>query len=260
MSLLDVVASDGYTRPRRPRDTGLASGMWHRRAARVRLRRTLTRRPEGTCQMREILPGLWHWTTFHEGIDARVSSYYVEPAGALIDPRMPEEGADALAGRGRPQQVVLTSGLHVRHADQFADRFGCVIRASREALERLGAGLDAQPYTDGDEVARGITAIQVGRLCPDEYALHVAIAEGAIAFADAVLHYGGALGFVPDALMGDDAATVKEGLRDALRGLLTRDFDHLLFAHGDPLIGGGAAALRDFLKRPVGHPDYGQVV
>jgi hypothetical protein len=47
-------------------------------------------------------------------IGTRVSSYYVEPAGALIDPRVPDEGLDAFAGRARPQQVVLTSGLHAR--------------------------------------------------------------------------------------------------------------------------------------------------
>jgi hypothetical protein len=210
--------------------------------------------------MREILPGLWHWTTFHEGIDARVSSYYVEPAGALIDPRVPDEGLDAFAGRARPQQVVLTSGLHARHADQFADAFGCVVRASREALERLAGSLDAEPYSGGDEIAPGITAIEIGRLCPDEYALHIAVAEGAIAFADGLIHYGETLGFVPDTLMGDDAATVKAGLKDAFHGLLTRDFDHLLFTHGEPLIGGGKAALRDFLKRPIGHEDYGQVI
>ena len=210
--------------------------------------------------MREILPGLWHWTTSHEEIDARVSSYYVEPAGALIDPRVPDEGLDAFAGRARPQQVVLTSGLHARHADRLADAFGCVVRASREALERLAGSLDAEPYTDGDEIAPGMTGIQIGKLCPDEYALHIAAAEGAIAFADGLIRYGDALGFVPDTLMGDDAATVKEGLKDAFRGLLTRDFDHLLFAHGEPLVGGGKAALRDFLKRPVGHEDYGQVL
>jgi hypothetical protein len=210
--------------------------------------------------MKEILPGLWHWTTFHEGIDARVSSYYVEPAGALIDPRVPDDGLDAFAGRARPQQVVLTTGLHARHADRFADAFGCLVRASPEALERLAGRLDAEPYTGGDEVAPGLTAIQIGKLCPDEYALHIAVAGGAIAFADGLMHYGEALGFVPDTLMGDDAATVKAGLKDAFHGLLTRDFDHLLFTHGEPLIGGGKAALRDFLKRPVGHEDYGQVI
>lgn len=210
--------------------------------------------------MRELIPGVLHWTTFHEQISARVGSHYVEPAGALIDPRVPEEGLDAFAGRGRPQQVVLTSGLHARHADRFADAFGCVIRASPQALERVGGALDAEPYRDGDEVAPGITAIHIGKISPDEYALHVALGDGAIVFADGLIRYAGTLGFVPDELIGDDPAAVKDGLKDAFRGLLTRDFDHLLFAHGDPLIGGGKAALRDFLQQPVGEEDYGQVV
>jgi glyoxylase-like metal-dependent hydrolase (beta-lactamase superfamily II) len=49
--------------------------------------------------------------------------------------------------------------------------------------------------------------------------------------------------------MGDDAATVRAGLRESLRRLLDLDFDHLLFAHGDPLIGGGKRALRQFVDR-----------
>jgi hypothetical protein len=198
--------------------------------------------------MDELLPGLLHWTTFHDGIGARVSSYYVEPARALIDPRVPEEGMNVFAGRGSPQQVVLTSGLHCRHAVLFAESFGCVVRASPEALERLDGELDADPYTDGDEIAPRITAIHIGRICPDEYALHIALAEGAIAFADALNRYGDVLGFFSDELLGDDPETVKAGLTDAFGGLLTRDFDHLLFAHGEPLIGGGKAALREFVK------------
>lgn len=155
----------------------------------------------------------------------------------------------AFAGRGSPQQVVLTSGLHCRHAVLFAESFGCVVRASPEALERLGGELDAEPYADGDEIAPRVTAIHVGRICPDEYALHIAVADGAIAFADALHRYGDMLGFFSDELLGDDPATVKAGLIDAFEGILTRDFDHLLFAHGAPLIGGGKAALRDFVKR-----------
>ena len=200
--------------------------------------------------MREILPGLWHWTTFHDGIGARVSSYYLVPAGALVDPRVPEDGLDAFAGLPRPQQVVLTSGLHRRHATDFVDAFGCTIRASREALARLDGGLDAVPYRDAEEVAPGVTAIEIGSLASDEYALHIAVAEGAIAFADGLVRYAGTLGFVPDALLGDDPVAVKRGLRDAFRGLLTRDFDHLLFAHGEPLVGGGKAALREFTELP----------
>ena len=42
-----------------------------------------------------------------------------------------------------------------------------------------------------------------------------------------------------------------------VRGLLERDFEHLLFAHGEPLVGGGKSALRDFVAKPVGEPDFG---
>jgi hypothetical protein len=173
---------------------------------------------------------------------------------------VPDDGLDAFAGRTRPQQVVLTTGLHARHADRFADAFGCMIRASPQALERLGGALDAEIYSDGDEVAPGVTALHIDAIAPDEYALHVAVDEGAIAFADALNRYGDVLAFFSDDLLGNDPAKVKSALKAAFRGLLTRDFDHLLFAHGEPLVGGGKDALREFLERPVGHEDYDQAL
>src|SRR5437763_1494112 len=88
--------------------------------------------------MRELRPGLFHWTTFHEGIGAPVSSYYVESAGALIDARVPDEGIEsAFDGRATPQQAIITTGLHLRHADRFAEAFGCSVRAPAEARDRL---------------------------------------------------------------------------------------------------------------------------
>jgi hypothetical protein len=208
--------------------------------------------------MHEIFPGVFHWSAYHEPIRARVSSYYVQPAGIVIDPKLPEGGLEALPGQ--PHQVVLTIGLHHRDAPRFAEEFGIPIRASREAAERLRGRLEVEEFTDGDEVAPGVTAIHIGKIAADEGALHIAVGEGAIAFADGLIHYGGALGFVPDELIGDDPNGVKQGLKDAFRGLLTRDFAHLLFAHGDPLVGGGKAALREFTESPVGHEDYGQAL
>jgi hypothetical protein len=198
--------------------------------------------------MREICPGIYHWTTFHDGIGFPVSSYYVEPAGALIDPRIPDEGMNAFTGHEPPHQIVLTTGLHARHAVLFAETFRCVIRVSPQALERVSGGLESDLYTDGEEVAPGITAIHIDAIAPDEYALHIALDGGAIALADALHRYDGELGFFSDELLGDDPEAVKAGLREALRELLTRDFEHLLLAHGDPLIGDGKAALRAFLN------------
>lgn len=209
--------------------------------------------------MREIAPGIFHWRTFHQPIGANVSSYYVEPAGIVIDPKVPEGGLDELPGR--PQQVVMTTGLHTRDVREVADAFGIPVRAPREAQERLGDRLAIdQPYRGGEEIAPGVTAVEIGRLCPDEYALHIDAEKGAVAFADALTRYGDALGFFPDDLLGDDPQAVKDGLRQALGGLLTRDFDHLLFAHGEPMAGGGKAALREFLESPVGHEDSGQAL
>jgi len=77
--------------------------------------------------MVELFAGVFHWSVFHEPIQGRVSSYYVEPAAIMIDPKVPEGGLEELPGE--PEQVVLTTGLHHRDAQQFADGFD--ISASR---------------------------------------------------------------------------------------------------------------------------------
>jgi hypothetical protein len=194
----------------------------------------------------EILPGLFHWTVFHEPIKAPVSSYYVQSAGIAIDPKTPEGGLGELPGE--PRQVVLTTGLHDRDAQAFANAFDAPIRALHEAADRVGDSLEIEPFADREEIAPGVTGLQIGKLCPDEGALHLAVEDGALVFADGIIRYGAELAFVPDNLLGDDPETIKEGLQDAYRGLLTLDFDHLLFAHGDPLIGGGKSALIDFVS------------
>jgi glyoxylase-like metal-dependent hydrolase (beta-lactamase superfamily II) len=55
------------------------------------------------------------------------------------------------------------------------------------------------------------------------------------------------LRFVPEQYM-DDPERTKEGLRAAYRRLLDLDFDTLLVAHGEPVVGGAKAALREFAE------------
>ena len=45
----------------------------------------------------------------------------------------------------------------------------------------------------------------------------------------------------------DDPEQTKEGLRAAYRRLLDLDFDLLLLAHGQPVVGGARDALRAFV-------------
>ena len=198
--------------------------------------------------MKEIAPGIFHWATEHPDIHIDVSSHYVAAARVLIDPLEPSEGMGFFDGLAEPpRQVVLTSGLHWRHADRFRDRYGATVRAPAAAAARYrGTDREFEPFDDGDELAPGVTAVKVGGIAPDDFALHIEHGGGALVIADAVIHYGGDIGFVPDNLWGDPRAE-QAAVRDALRGLLRLDFEMLLFAHGEPVETGGHAALEAFL-------------
>lgn len=207
--------------------------------------------------MREIFPGVHHWTTTHSGINTDVSSYYVEPAGALIDPMVPEGGMEAFGDLFRPQQVLLTSGNHTRDADRFVEAFGCVVVTSPEGQERIGDRLATEAYSESDEAAPGIRPVHIGILSPDEYVLHIDVGEVALAFADGLHRYGESLGFFPDEYLGEDPQSIKAGLKQQFGTLLERRFEHLLFAHGDPIVGNGHAVLAEFVNSPVGFEDFG---
>jgi hypothetical protein len=202
--------------------------------------------------MRELIPGIWHWPAFYDSIGMDVHSYWIESAGIVLDPMVPPDvGLDWWEAREvQPQQVVLTIGLHWRESEEFASRFGIPIVVPSPALHRY-EGTDRSPetYEWGDEIAPGVTAIEIGAIAPDEAALHIEHGDGAVAIADAAIRAsgGGPLTFVPDGLMGNDPETVKAGLHDSLRGLLTREWDTMLMAHGDPIVGGAQKDLQDFL-------------
>jgi hypothetical protein len=200
--------------------------------------------------MHEVLPGVLHWTTFHEGIRQPVHSHFFVEGSALFDPRVPDEGIDEVARHGRPDTVLLSNRHHLRHAEAFADAFDCRIKAQREGLHEFAGGPDVQPFDFGDEVAPGVTALEVGALTPEDTAFHLHTGPGVLLFADALIRdEDGDLAYVPDPLMGDDPDTVRAGLTAALERLLSRDFDALLFAHGDPVPTGGKARLEAFVER-----------
>lgn len=52
--------------------------------------------------MKEVLPGVFHWKTFHEGIQAYIHSCYLNASDppVLIDPYIPRRGIEWFAVRG----------------------------------------------------------------------------------------------------------------------------------------------------------------
>jgi hypothetical protein len=203
--------------------------------------------------MDEIRPGLLDWTAFHEGIRQEVHSHFHVPSGTLIDPMEPPGGLEAVERNGRPQRIVLTNRHHYRHSDRFREAFGCPVLCHEAGLHDFEGGPQVDGFAFGEELAEGVTALEIGVLCPEETALHLAGGDGAVALADAAIRgRHGELGFVPDFLLGDDPQAIRHGLRAAFRRVCDEaEFDALLLAHGKPIAAGGRTALRTFADAPT---------
>ena len=207
--------------------------------------------------MREIAPGLFHWTAFHDGIRSEVSSYFASDTGVLIDPLLPAGGVDGgtdplqwLRQQGPPTAIVLTNRHHYRHSGRIAETFDIAVYASEPGMHEFSAGQRVRPFNFGDRLPGEVIAHEIDAICPDETALEL-LSVRAVALADGLVRFSAPdapLGFVPDWLMGDDPEAVKEGLHDSYSRLLTLDFDHLLLAHGLPAVGDGKDQLRTFLE------------
>jgi hypothetical protein len=204
--------------------------------------------------MQEVLPGVFHWSAIHPRIGIRVSSYWLDDGGVLVDPLVPpEQGIEWFAGRGvEPSAIVLSNRHHWREADRFVERYACTVHCNGAGLHEFSPEQGVLGFAPGERLAGGDVACEVDAICPDETALHIP-SRGAMVFADGVVRGGeyggdGPLGFVPDSLMDDPPAT-KRGLLERFERLLgENEFDHLLLAHGGPVIGDGRALLAELVE------------
>jgi hypothetical protein len=190
--------------------------------------------------MEEIAPGIRHWAARHPSTGLDASSYWLPDAAVLIDPIATPDAVD------RVETIVLTNRLHRRDSFAAHERFGVPVRVPRAGMHAYDDGDPVEPYDFGDALAGGaVVAYEVDAICPDEAALHMPSVRG-LAVADGVHHYSAELSFFSDGLM-DDPEQTKAGLRRAYGRLCGElDFEHLLTAHGTPLVGDGGERLREF--------------
>lgn len=205
--------------------------------------------------MNEALPGVYHWLTPHPRIGIEVSSYWLEESGVLIDPLVPlQEGLEWFARRSQaPSAILLSNRHHYRDSARFAERFGCTVHCNRSGLHEFADGRQVEGFDIGDELPGGAIARELDAICPDDTALHLP-ARQAMALADGVVRarpYGedAPLGFVPDSLMDDPAETKRGLLAGCERLLAEAEFEHLLLAHGGPVIGDGREQLQELVDR-----------
>jgi len=201
--------------------------------------------------MQEVLPGVYHWTARHPRINAEVSSYWLDEDGVLIDPLVPPgEGLDWFAQRPtRPQAVLLSNRHHFREAARFGERFGCSIHCNRAGLHEFSRGEPVVGFEIGDSLPGGIVACELDAICPDDTALYLAGRWCLPTASCAAVRAGqeGLLGFVPDWLMDEPAATERALLAACERLLEELEFEHLLLAHGGPVVGNGRRLLEELV-------------
>jgi hypothetical protein len=192
--------------------------------------------------MRDIAPGIRHWTAEHPNLGIDVSSYWLPGLRVLLDPiAVPDEVEEV-------DEILLSNRHHRRAAFEARERLGARLLAPRAGEHEFEAG-DPIAFYDFEEPLAGgaITPYRVTELWPDDCVLHIP-SLNALAVADAVIHYGDELTFVPDRYMGD-AEAEKRGIRAGLARLAERlEFEHLLVAHGDPIPGDGRERLVAFAR------------
>jgi hypothetical protein len=116
--------------------------------------------------MREVLPGVVHWTARHPNIGTEVSSYWLVPERVVLNPMLPPEGLRAF-GAEPPEAVLLTNRHHLRDSE----RFGVPIHAPTTGLHAFTPDQGVRGYDDGDEPVPGLRARAIGALSDHEYAL-----------------------------------------------------------------------------------------
>jgi hypothetical protein len=195
--------------------------------------------------MDEIITGLYHWTAQHRNLGRPVSSYYLAGGRVALDPMVPNEGLEAFEELP-VEHVVLSCRHHDRDHDKFVESFGAAFHVHEAGVHEY-EGEDVLPYAIGDVPAPGVTALANGPIAPDDTVLLLDVEGGALLFADSLLNPGKELAFMPDDLLGDDPDQVRADITARLRELCDQRFEHLLFAHGTPVVGEGHEMLERFV-------------
>jgi glyoxylase-like metal-dependent hydrolase (beta-lactamase superfamily II) len=210
-------------------------------------------------EVREIAPGLWRWTGYHEEWKQEVGCVYLEAPDAicLIDPLVPAEAREKfLAALDRdveraalPVHALVTVFWHTRSADELAERYGAEVWApsrARKAVERRAGR--ARAFRPGDTLPGGAEAFATAR--SNEVVLYLP-AYRALVAGDVIL--GSPTRLCPDSWLPPGVG--QDELRESLQPVLELDVERILISHGEPVLERGNRALRALLARRAAPKD-----
>jgi len=208
----------------------------------------------------EITPGIWRWTArhpeWHPGeFGAEVASFALATDDdlLLIDPLVPDEDdrepvLDLLDGlaKGRKTNSLITIGYHVRSAEQLAERYGGRIYGPQTCAKRLS---NQELLSDDGTLPAGATTYPIGKPRRSERPIWLP-SHNALAFGDALVANpeGELRVWTHDRLDDKLRRFYRERFNPTLEPLLELPVEHVLVTHGEPVIGGGARALKQAVE------------
>ena len=197
----------------------------------------------------QVAPSLFIWQAYDPAVKADLfSSAIVTVDGAfLVDPiPLRSEAIDELLGLARVVGIIVTSGNHLRAANQFAKQFSVSVFTRREAFpDKMRA--QSRELGDGEHICDELRVIGIEGAGPGEIALYYTAGKGTLIVGDALINfepYG--FTFLPAKYCSNE----KE-MRRSLRKLLSYKADRMLFAHGLPILSGASDRLQTLLDSDV---------
>ena len=198
-----------------------------------------------TCQMREILPGIFTWSLLSEphGYDFNGTLVVHSEGNLCIDPVEPNtEDLRELVRRG-VSRILITNRNHTRGAKQVREETGAEIVIhpedagyARDQAVEIGAELAI-----GDRIGPFVVIACPGK-SPGEVAFHDE-ARGLLLVGDAVIgNPPGRLSLLHEKVMDDPSL-----LRASVRRLLDLEFDIILVGDGVSLEGGARQRLEELV-------------
>jgi hypothetical protein len=209
--------------------------------------------------VRELRPGLWHWSAPHpawapsEPWDQNVSSYAIDDGDRLLlfDPLAVPSALEALVA-GRETAIVLTAPWHERDSERLVARLGVpvytplpdtaedLMREYDITAEQAGDGSpdlvwllrenrgDVRPFTAGDRLTVGVDVYPGQK--PNDTVLWVG-SHCAVVAGDTLADFGEGIAINSQWI---SKHMTREQVAEGLRPLLDLPVEHVLATHGGP--------------------------
>lgn len=198
-----------------------------------------------TPTLTQTAPGFYSWSFFNPEVKTGCSSHVFvhDQSLVLIDPNILPEGVEAdLKKIGTPVAILLTNGNHSRAALQLKKQLTVPIGAGANAVDELH--FIPEIIVDSLVQLHGLKPVPLHGGGAGEFAFYSEKSK-TVVVGDALIN--------PEnsefALLPEKYCTDAKLLKASLAKLLTLDFDHLLMAHGSPILGSARAQLESLLQK-----------